>query len=74
MSYSRIIGIISGLGALASGLAVTINVISPKWGGILAGVGGAIAMFTERATGGLSQPDKRLDAAMADRRDEAQRP
>lgn len=74
MSFSRLLGIISGIGAFATGFAVTVNAISPKWGGILAGLGGAIAMFTERATGGLSQPEKRVEAALQERRDPAQRP
>jgi hypothetical protein len=51
MTISRAIGITSGVGAFLSGIASAVNIINPKWGGIVAAVGGAITMFCERAHG-----------------------
>lgn len=51
MTVSRAIGITSGIGAFLSGAALSIGAISPKWGGLATGIGGAITMFCERAHG-----------------------
>lgn len=51
MTLSRGIGIASGAGAALSAIGSTVNIINPKWGAILAGIGAAITMFCERAHG-----------------------
>jgi hypothetical protein len=51
MTISRAIGISSGVGAFLTGIAASINAINPKWGALLAAIGGGITMFCERAHG-----------------------
>ena len=51
MTVSRAIGIASGVGAFLAGVSSSVGLFNPKLGGILAGIGGAITMFCERAHG-----------------------
>jgi hypothetical protein len=69
---SRLVGIVSGLGALASGLAVVAGSLGPKWVAMTTACG-LIATFCERATGGLSKPRKREKITARVRRREAAR-
>lgn len=61
-SLSRILSVIALIGSVASGAAVYVGALNPKYGAVLSTIGAAIASFNERIHGGLSDPAKRLDA------------
>lgn len=55
MSWSRILTILGGIAAAASELGVQLQAFNPKWAHVLAIAGLILAMFNERATGGVSK-------------------